>query len=186
MTEQFLNLPEMLTAERFGKLYEKSLYWIAFRVNPADRELRDAERKLIDSLLDRASDDQAAVMLETLKPGDPWAFGPEDAETARLKRELRDESITRLLPKVEAAFSAYLSRPESLRLLSTPGGSRSFRYMLFSPDRLPWGTVIRSALLETMQNAKSDLNDYDKANEFLQLLSMQAEIGQTIFLVKAQ
>jgi hypothetical protein len=170
MTEQFLSLPEMFTPERFGKLYEKSTYWIAFRVNSADRELRDAERNLVGSLLDRASIDQAPAMLETLKPGDPWAFGPGDAETTQLKKELRDESITRLLPKVEDAFSAYLSRPESLRLLSTPEGSKSFRYILFSPDRFPWGTVIRTALLETMQNAKSDPNAYEKANEFLQLL----------------
>ena len=42
--------------------------------------------------------------------------------------------------------------------------------MLFSPDRLPWGTVIRSSLLDTVHNAKSDLNAYEKANEFLQLL----------------
>lgn len=170
MTEQFLGLPEMFTPERFGKLYEKSLYWIAFRVNPADGELRDAERNLLLALVDHASDDDAPAMLEALKPMDPWAFGPEDAETMRLKKELRDECVTRLLPKVENAFSPYLGRPESLRLLSTSEGSSSFRYVLFSPDRLPWGTAIRNALLETMQKAKSDQNAYDKANEFLQLL----------------
>jgi hypothetical protein len=170
ITEQFLGLPEMFTPERFGKLFEKSLYWIAFRVNPADGELRDAERSLVFSLLDRASDEQAPLILETLKPGDPWAFGPEDAATAQLKKELRTESVTRLLPKVERAFSAYINRPESLRLLSTPEGSTSFRYMLFSPERLPWGTAIRGGLLETMRNAKCDPNAYEKADEFLQLL----------------
>jgi hypothetical protein len=118
-TEQFLSLPEMFTPERFGKLLEKSLYWIAFRVNPADGELRDAERNLIYSLLGRASDGQAPAILETLKPWNAWAFGPGDAETTRLKKELRDESVTRLLPKVEHAFAGYISRPESLRLLST-------------------------------------------------------------------
>ena len=126
MTGQFLSLQEMFTPERFGKLYQKSLYWIAFRVNPADGELRDAERNLVYSLLDRASDDQAPTMLETLKPwDDPWVFGPE-AETAQLKKQLRDESVTRLLPKVEHAFCAYINRPESLRLLSSPKGSPSF------------------------------------------------------------
>lgn len=170
MTEQFLSLPGVFTPERFGKLYEKSLYWIAFRVNPADAELRDAERALIYSLLEHASDDQAPAMLEALKPGDPWAFGPEDAETARLKKERRDEGVTRLLPKVENAFSAYLSRPESLRLLSTPQGSSSFQYVLFSPERLPWGAVVRNALLETMRTAHSDSNAYEKVNEFLQFL----------------
>jgi hypothetical protein len=170
MTEQFLGLPEMFTPERFGKLYEKSLYWIAFRVNPADGELRDAERNLLLTLVDHASDDDAPAMLEALKPMDPWAFGPEDAETMRLKKGLRDECVIRLLPKVENAFSSYLGRPESLRLLSTSEGSSSFRYVLFSPDRLPWKAAIRDALLETMQKAKSDQNAYDKANEFLQLL----------------
>jgi len=170
MTEQFLGLPGMFTPERFGGLYEKSLYWIAFRVNPADGDLRDAERNLLFALLDRATDDDAPAMLEALKPMDPWAFGPEDAETMRLKKELRDECVTRLLPKVENAFPTYLSRPESLRLLSTSQGSPSFRYVLFSPDRIPWAAVIRSALLETLQKAKSDQNAYDKANEFLQLL----------------
>jgi hypothetical protein len=139
-------------------------------VNPADADLRNAEQALLYSLLDRAPDDQAPEMLQTLKPGDPWAFTPEDAETARLKKELRNECVTRLMPKVERAFVEYVGRPESLRLLATPEGSSSFRYVLFSPDRLPWGAVIRSALLETMQNAKSDPSAHEKANEFLQLL----------------
>jgi len=170
MTEQFLGLPAMFTSERFGKLYEKSLYWIAFRVNPADGGLRNAERNLLFALVDRASDDDAPAMVEALKPMDPWTFGPEDAETMQLKKALRDDCVTRLLPKVESAFASYLSRPESLRLLSTSEGPSSFRYVLFSPDRLPWGTVIRGALLEMMRIAKSDQNAYDKANEFLQLL----------------
>lgn len=170
MTEQFLGLPGMFTPERFGVLYEKSLYWIAFRVNPADGDLREAERNLLFALVDRATNDDAPAMIEALKPMDPWAFGPEDAETMRLKKELRDECVTRLLPKVENAFPAYLNRPESLRLLSTSQGSSSFRYVLFSPDRIPWAAVIRGALLETLHKAKSDQNAYDKANEFLQLL----------------
>lgn len=170
MTEQFLSLPEMFTPERFGKIYEKSTYWIAFRVNPADAELRNAEQALLFSLLDRTSDDQAPAILETLKPDDRWAFTPEDAHTAQLKKTLRDECVARLLPKVERAFAVHLGRPESLRLLSTPEGSSSFRYMLFSPDRLPWGAVIRSALMDTVHNAKGDLNAYEKANDFLQLL----------------
>jgi hypothetical protein len=170
LTEQFLSLPEVFTPERFGKLYEQSLYWIAFRVNPADGELRDAERSLLYSLLDRASDDQAPAMLETLKPWDPWAFMPEGEHTAQLKKELRNEGVKRLLPKVARAFAAYMARPESLRLLSTPAGSASFRYTLFSSDCLPWDTVIRGALLETVQNAGSDFSAYEKTNEFLQLL----------------
>jgi hypothetical protein len=143
---------------------------MAFQVNPADGELRDAERTLIYSLVDRARDDQATAMLETLRPWHGWAFEPEDPHTAGLKKELRDECVRRLLPKVERAFVAYIDRPESLRLLSTPGGSASILYVLFSPDRLPWGTVIRNALLGTIRRANSDLNAYEKVNEFLQLL----------------
>jgi hypothetical protein len=170
MTEQFLSLPGMFNPDRFGKIYEKSLYWIAFRVNPADALLRDAEQELLFSLLDRTSDDQAPEVLKTLKPDDPGAFTPEDAQTTQLKRALREQCVARLLPKVERAFSVYLARPESLRLLSTPEGSSSFRFILFSPNRLPWGIATRNALLKTVQNAKSDLNAYEKANEFLQLL----------------
>jgi hypothetical protein len=150
MTEEFLGLPEMFTPERFGKLYEQSLYWIAFRVNPADGELRNAERNLLLTLVDRASDDDAPAMLEALNPMDPWAFGPEDADTMRLKKELRDEWVARLLPKVENAFPPYLNRPESLRLLSTSGGSSSFRYVLFSPDRLPGGRPFRAPQLKEL------------------------------------
>lgn len=175
MTEQFLSWPEMFTPERFGKIYEKSLYWIAFRVNPADAELRDAEQALLFSLLDRTSDTEAAAVLETIKPWDPWAFTPEERETAQLKKELRDRCVTQLLPKIERAFVAFISRPESLRLLSGPQGAPSFRYMLFSSDRLPWGTIIRGAILNVMQDAKSDLNAYEKADEFLELLVEIAE-----------
>jgi hypothetical protein len=170
ITEQFLSLPDLLTPERFGKLFEKSLYWIAFRANPADGELRNAERHLLYSLLERTSNDQAPAMLETLKPWDPWAFSPEDVQTAGLKKDLRNECVSLLLPKVEQALVVYLRRPESLRLLSTPNGSQSFRYVLFSVERLPWGPVISSALLETMQDAKADPHAYEKANEFLDLL----------------
>lgn len=170
MTEQFLNLPGMSTAERFGKLYEKLVYWIAFRVNPADGELRDAEQSLLYSLVDNAADDLAPAMLETLKPGDPWALGPEDAYTAGLKKALRSECVTRLLPKVECAFVAYLRRPESLRLLSTAEGSPAFRYILFSTERLPWAPTVKNALVETMRSAKTDQNAHDKAVEFLDLI----------------
>ena len=170
MTEQFLSLPKFFTAERFGKLYEKSLYWIAFRVNPADGELRDVERSLIYSLLDRASDEQAPAILEALKPWDSWAFTPEDLQTTGLKKALRDECVTRLLPKVQRAFVTYIDRPESLRMLTTPEGSSSFRYLLFSPSRLPWAAVVRNALLAMMQNAKNDPSAHERADEFLQLL----------------
>jgi uncharacterized protein YidB (DUF937 family) len=170
MTDQFLSLPGLLGPERLGKLYGKALHWVAFRVNPADADLRAAERTLLYSLLDRASEDQAPAILEKFKPWELWPFGPVDAETARLRRELRDGGVARLLPKVERAFSAYINRPESFRLLSTPEGSLSFRYVLFFGDRLPWGAVIRDALLGTMQIAKSDDNAHEKANEFLQLL----------------
>lgn len=168
ITEQFLKLPDMLTAERFGKLFDQSLYWIAFRVNPADGELRDAERSLIKSLLERASVEQAPEMLDSLIGGDPWGFGPDDADTAQLKSAFRNECVACLRPKVESAFVTYLGRPESLRLLSTPKGSPSFRDVLFSADRIP--SVIRSALLNMMQDAKNDNSAFEKANDFLQLL----------------
>lgn len=174
MIEQFLSLPEMLTSERFDKLYEESLHWIAFRVNPADAEVREVEQALLYSLLDRVSDDQAPAMLEILKPWDPWAFTPEDGEAARLKTELRTKCAVRLLPKVERAFVAYLRRPESLRLLATPQGSSSFRFMLFPPNRLPREKVVRRALLETIQTAKDDPNAYEKANELLDLVVIAA------------
>jgi KAP family P-loop domain len=170
MTEQFLSLPGRFTAERFGKLYGNSLYWVAFRVNPADGELRDAERSLLCSLVDGAAEGLTPAMLETLKPGDPWAFTPEDANTAGLKKALRNECVTRLLPKVERAFVAYLRRPESFRVLSTAEGSPAFRFILFSPERLPWAPAVRNALVETMQNAKADPDAHDKADEFLDLI----------------
>lgn len=170
ITQQFLSLPDLLTPERFGKLYEKSLYWIAFRANPADGDLRNAEQHLLYSLLESTPIDQAPAMLETLKPWDPWAFKPEDGSTVELKKDLRNECVARLLPKVERALVAYLARPESLRLLSTPNGSQSFRYVLFAVERLPWGSVVSTALLETMQEARTDPNAYEKANELLDLL----------------
>ncbi|MFP5231159.1 MAG: P-loop NTPase fold protein, partial [Acidobacteriota bacterium] len=190
MTEQFLNLPKMLTAERLGELHERSLYWIAFRKNPADRELREAERDLLLALVDRVSNDDAPAALAAFKPWDPRAFPSVDEETSRRKRELRDKCVARLLPKVENAFPAYLSRPESLRQLSTPEGAPSFRYILFQPDRLPWSEIVRNALLETLGKAESDPNAYDKANEFLQLLvgtrspSSTVGLGSAVEIVK--
>jgi len=175
ITEQFLSLPEMLTPERFSKLFEKSLYWIAFRVNPADGELRNAERTLVYSLLDRTSSAQAPATLDTLKPWEPSAHLSEDARTAELEKDVRNECVNLLLPKVEQAFATFIGRPESLRLLSSQNGPSSFLYVLFSIDRLPWGAVIRNALLETMRNARIDANAYEKANEFLQLLVDAAE-----------
>jgi hypothetical protein len=175
ITEQFLSLPEMLTPERFNKLFEKSLYWIAFRVNPADGELRNAERTLVYSLLDRTSSTQAPATLDTFKPWDPSAHLSEDTRTAELEKDIRNECVNLLLPKVEQAFATFIGRPESLRLLSSQNGPSSFLYVLFSIDRLPWGVVIRNALMETMGNARIDANAYEKANEFLQLLVDSAE-----------
>jgi hypothetical protein len=92
-----------------------------------------------------------------------------------LERDIRNECVNLLLPKVEKAFVTFIGRPESLRLLSSQNGPSSFLYVLFSIDRLPWGVVIRNALMETMGNARIDANAYEKANEFLQLLVDSAE-----------
>jgi hypothetical protein len=181
MTEEFLNLPQMLTPERFGKLYGKSSAWVAFRKNAADRDLREAEQALIYSLLDRASEEQAPGIFDTLKPWNPGGYGPEDAQTAALKTQLRSACIARLLPKVERACVTYLHRPESLRVLTTPQSSSAFRYVLFSADRVPWSKEIRNGLLEVMRDAKTDPNAHDKADEFLDLLVQMARNG-TVYL----
>lgn len=89
MTEKLLDLPEMFTPERLGKLYELSIYWIAFRVNPADRELRDSERSLLLALMDRASGDDAPAMVEALKPIDPWASRRSLGYGSHLDNELK-------------------------------------------------------------------------------------------------
>jgi len=169
MTGQFLSLPETITAERFGKLYEKSVYWIAFRPNPADAALRAAEQELIYTVLKNPSG-QAPGMLEALKPWGDWALPSDDAESARMKKQIRDKCVTLLLPSVEEDFADYLARPESIRLLCSPAGRESFRYVLFNPSRIPWAKTIRKALLKAFRNAKNDLNDYEKANDLLQAL----------------
>jgi hypothetical protein len=174
MTEQFLELPDAFTPDRFGKLYGKSLYWIAFRVNQADRDLREAEKNLLYSLCDRATADNAPAMLETLKPWDEWTFTPEDSNVRTLKIELRDECVKRLQPKIDDALASYVKRPESVRLLSTSQGSNAFRYTIFSLDRIPWSPVVSDALFGMFLNAKEDEVAFEKASDFLHLLESAA------------
>jgi KAP family P-loop domain len=170
LTKQFLNLPQMLTPERFGKVYQKALYWIAFRTNEVDRALRESEREMLLELIDRACDDQAPRMLETIKPWESWAFPHNDGKITELMVTIQRECVARLLPKVERAFVIYLDRPESLRFLLTPEGSPAFRYILASKARLPWGTIVRKAVLNMVQAAEADANSFEKANELLKLL----------------
>jgi hypothetical protein len=170
MIGQFLKLPKMLTVERFGKLFEKSLHWIAFRVNPSDARLRRVERELLHDLSGSTSDSEAPAMLEELKPWDEWAFSPDIQGEKKYKEELRDGCVALLTPKVQRAFIDYLKRPESIRLLSSDQGSQSFLYILFGPDRLPWPKDIRDAILDVFQNAKLDMDQYEKTNDFLKIL----------------
>lgn len=176
MASEFLSLPNMLTAERFANIYKSSLYWIAFRNNPADVALREAEKDLVDSLLERISDGEAPAILDALSPWDGWTFaGPEDRETTRLKTDLRNECVKQLLPKAERAFVGYLARPECFRLLDSDQGSQAFRYIFFHPACRPWGEVVRSNIFVMMQNAAVDVNDSEKTNDLLNLLTMAAE-----------
>lgn len=170
LTDHFLELPGTLTGERFGKLYGQSLYWISFRVNQADIKLRKAEKKILDRVTKRTPDVQAPALLDALEPWNSWAFAPEGPETFQLKQELRDRCVERILPKAERALISYLSRPESIRLLSSAKGSLAFRYILFSPERAPWSAALKKAIFDMMAHAKSDPNDFEKANDLLDFL----------------
>lgn len=169
MTGDFLALPGMLTAGRFAKLYERSLYWTAFRINQADAGLRQAELELIHSLIERA-DGHAPGMLDALRPSEEAASSTDNEDTAQLKTEIRRECVNRLLPRVEQAFIAYLARPESFRLLASPQGSAAFRFLLFSPQSLPWSGALREALFAVLNNAKNEANDFEKTTDLLQIL----------------
>lgn len=175
MTEQFLLLSYMLTADRFKRFYEKSTYWIAFRVNQADADLRLAEKQALHSILESSSDGLAPAILEALAPWDTWAFMPEDRDTFSLKRDLRKECADLLLPKVERAFIASLRQPECMRALSSAQDSMAFNYLLFSGDCIPWRTGVKNALLELVRNASNDQSEWEKANDFLRLLVEAAQ-----------
>jgi hypothetical protein len=183
MTFQFLGLPEMLTGQRFQLLFEQSLHWIAFRVNPADLRLREAEKRTLYSLIDRAADSEAAKILDLLRPHEWWPE-PGDADTIRLRKELRDGCLSRLVPKAELAFIAYLARPECFRILGSKQGSSAFRNVIFSEDRFPWDAVVRDAIFRILENSKIDLNDHEKANDLLNLI-LEASRNRSSYVSQA-
>lgn len=170
MTQQLLDLPGIFSPEAFSKLYGKASYWIAFRMNPGEEELRRSEKTFLLSLLHRANDDEAPALFDVLKPWDPWAFTMEDSETAWLKKELSRECLEILTPKAERALITYLNRPDVFRVFRSGKASQTFQYLLFHRDHLPWSGAIRSAMQAVVKEAKSDDQAYEKANDFLQLL----------------
>lgn len=170
MIEQFSTLPGRLTAANFKKLYGSSTYWVAFRVNEADAKLRIAERETLHALLDRSSAEQAPDFLRVLAPWHPWAYLGEAAKTCTLKKQLRDECVEQLMPKVEHAFVASMKQPECIRRLNDVEYAAPFSYLLFSASRLPWSGLIRHAIFQSIAKAKSDAVEYEKISDLLGLL----------------
>jgi hypothetical protein len=157
MTQQLLDLPGIFSPEAFSKLYGKASYWIAFRMNPGEEELRRSEKTFLLSLLNRANDDEAPALFDVLKPWDHWAFTMEDSGTARLKKELCRECLEILTPKAERALITYLNRSDVFRAFSSGKASQTFQYLLFHQDHLPWSGAIRSAMQAVVKDAKRGL-----------------------------
>jgi hypothetical protein len=168
MTVQFLDVPGMLTAERFELLYGKSQYWIAFQMNEGDKALRQAEKAVLESTISKASSEVIPGIFKVLAPWDPWAFTPEEPTTMALKKQLRDDLVILVLPKMEQAVVEAL-KSSKISALVLKEEMPAFAYILLNPQSLPWNKPIRQAMLAIAQGAKSDLFRYDQVNDVLRL-----------------
>jgi hypothetical protein len=166
MMTQFLSLPEMLTDERFGKLYGNSQYWIAFQMNDGDKALRQQEKAALESLILEAPTGAAPGILKELAPWDSWAFTPDEQTVVALKKQLRAELAKLVLPKTEKAVVEALRRSK-ISSLALKEGMPSFAYVLMNPESLPWPEPIRQAMLAIAKGAKSDPFRYEQVNDLL-------------------
>jgi hypothetical protein len=114
MMEQFLRQQGRFTPSRFEALYGKAFYWIGFRVNPFDIELRQQERTLLLSLLESSGDEMSTAFLEVMKPWERSYLPQLDEPGVReLKRSLFQDCSQILRPKAQQQLIDFLEQPRS-------------------------------------------------------------------------
>jgi KAP family P-loop domain len=171
MTQQFLSIPKMLTPNRFKELHKKALYWIGFRKNVAERQLRQREKAALISLIDSASPDLSSGLLEAMKPWDPWARMGDGPEVVSLKKSLLSTCTKRLARNVSRHLFNFLNDRQSIRRLGEPKRFLAYKYLLFHPDSIPWGKRLRSEIYAMLKRARRNLDAFENACALLRLLT---------------
>jgi len=179
LCEQFLLGLAELNESRFRKIYGQSTYWIGFRKNPSDEQLREQERTLLPKLAKSASGPLCLELFEIVSPT-AWEIDPSEESLVKLKRALRESCLSVIAPKAAEQAVGFLSRQRSVRSLSERGRFISIKRCLFQPDSIVWKTELRSRLFEWIEKGCVDLATYENVRDLLSLLAQGLERGVDI------
>lgn len=166
MADQFLDGGKRLTVKRFSKLWGQCRSWIAFRRNPTDAALRDAELSVIKQIASSAAPAVAIEIFGTLNQRNLYP----DILEGKERRQQAEDDLARILAGyvMDEAVNS-LRIPGGVRRLSEPGRFRSIVELLFAPSSMLWNER-RTEVLELIRSGHEDLTVYENAREYLLLL----------------
>jgi hypothetical protein len=179
MIEQFLDDLCRLDAARFKILYEQATYWIGFRKNSADLNLRNREEDSLLKLLSGASEQLSTELLEIFFPSFDLDFGDG---TLQLKETLRIKCMAVVAPKAAKEAISFVTREGGIQSLTERGRFAAVKYCLFNPDSLVWKTDLRDELIASILKGKDDSRIYSNVSELFDLMMrcLRRDIDSTI------
>lgn len=174
MIEHYLLDLAKLGAPQFRRLYGQCQYWIGFRRNPTDKELREKEEALLVKLLSSASEVLSTELLEVVLPQDFYA---DIDGTVAEKQALRRKCVAIAAPRAAREAITFMNREGGIKCLTEPGRFSGVKYCLFRPDSPVWKTNLRDNLLELIHKGREDPTIYANVSEFFKLLLQGLEHG---------
>lgn len=168
MVEQYLLEPVRLTEIEFRRLYGQASYWIGFRANPSDKQLRLKEEALLTKLCSMASPELSAKLFEVVFPSGDQPFA--DERTAELKN-LRGKCLAIIFPKAAKEAVGLFARDGGIRSLNEPNRFLAARNCLFLPDSPVWTTDLRNELFGLIRRGRETSVAYANARDFFHLIA---------------
>ncbi len=174
LIKQYLLNFGKLNASRFRELFGQVSYWIGFRRNASDKNLRAREEEVLRELLTSASGPLVLELLEVVIPENSF---PDLGEGVEQRQALRERCL--LLVSAKAAKEAvdFLGHDGNVRRLTERGRFIGVKYCLFKPDSAVWKTGLRNDLLKLVRSGQEDNEIYRNLRDLFELLVQGLQYG---------
>lgn len=175
MLEQYLLGLGKLGGSQFRRLYGQAMYWIGFRKNASDKQLREQEDTFLSKLLASSSKVHATELLEVVIP-ENW-YEEMQPGVGEFKQALRRKCMAIIGPTAARESITFITRDGGIRNLTERGRFSAVKYCLFQPDSPVWTSSLRDELFYLIRKGLEDFVTYSNVCDLFQLLVRGLEYG---------